>query len=351
MMNFKDFIMWEKASQDTVDVKLIYIDLVDDLVTGVLLSQIVYWYLPNKSGESKLRVQKEGNYWIAKKREDWWNEIRISPKQFDRASDLLVSKGIIEKKKFKFAGDPVVHIRLIFPIFLELLESVANSNVQKSADEGYENMTEHIENTLFNQKVNSKLTKGEVENTFKDSKEITEEASSYTENTPENYTESTSIHQADNRYVCCLTESKSNDNGWIDNNTRIIDQIFINCGFNEMDNYSEYIDGEGKEFIKPIKRAIIDMVKSRTTTIAMKNGGSKERLELSRDAVITQLLKLNISAVKMTIEAMVEYQSITPIKNSIEFAKTTLFNEIDQWECRMQQKIDFALQQYTLEKQ
>lgn len=344
MKTFRDFIAWEKASQDTVDVKLIYIDMVEDLVAGILLSQIVYWYLPNKNGESKLRVKKEGQYWIAKKREDWWDEIRISPKQFDRASEILVCKGIIEKKKFKFAGDPVVHIRLLFPTFLGLLESVTNSNVQKLTGECYKNMTEQVEDTLFNQKGNFKLPEGEDENTLNNDMKITKEIRSYTKNNSENSTESNSFHQSANQEK----ESKNSyDDGWIDNNyMEIVNKIYKNCGLDETDNYYHIKDGEGREYLQPIKRAIKDMVRNGTTTMTVISGMSRKKVEFSRDDVVSQLFKLNVHVINMAIETMVEYNSAKPIKNPIEFAKTVLFNEADQWEHRMQQKIDVAIQEY-----
>jgi len=65
---WSNFLLWETASRDTVDFKTIYVDMADDLVAGLLLSQIVYWYLPSKEGRSKLRVFKDGYYWIAKTR-------------------------------------------------------------------------------------------------------------------------------------------------------------------------------------------------------------------------------------------------------------------------------------------
>ncbi len=106
------FIAWEIASRDTIEVKLCYVDIAGDLVSGVLLSQIVYWHLPNREGKSKLRVQHKGIFWIAKKREAWWDECRITPKQFDRASSVLAKKGLIEVKTFKFNGAPMKHVRL-----------------------------------------------------------------------------------------------------------------------------------------------------------------------------------------------------------------------------------------------
>ena len=85
MDNFNDFLTWEKASKDTIDFKKVYVDVSGDLIAGLLLSQIIYWHLPSKDGKSKLRVHKKDKTWLAKQRSDWWDEIRITPKQYDRA--------------------------------------------------------------------------------------------------------------------------------------------------------------------------------------------------------------------------------------------------------------------------
>lgn len=116
--HYHEFLAWEEASRDTIDLKKIYIDVADgDLVSGVLLSQIIYWYLPSKNKQSKLKVFKmdesgQKELWLAKGREDWFEECRISPKQFDRSSGILIKLGFLEKKIFKFNGNPTVHIKL-----------------------------------------------------------------------------------------------------------------------------------------------------------------------------------------------------------------------------------------------
>jgi hypothetical protein len=108
-----EFLAWERTSLDTVDFKKTYVDMADDLVAGVLLSQIVYWYLlSKKDGRSKLRVCKDGHRWIAKARKDWWDEIRTSPKQVDRALEILEEKGIVVTALYKFNGAPTKHIRI-----------------------------------------------------------------------------------------------------------------------------------------------------------------------------------------------------------------------------------------------
>lgn len=124
MKSFDEFLTWEKLSRDTIDFKMIYVDVADDLVSGLLLSQIIYWHLPNHSGRSKLKVRKEGFYWIAKGREDWFDEIRITAKQFDRCIKILEEKNLIVRKNFRFNGSPMVHIRLNYDALIEGVNSI-----------------------------------------------------------------------------------------------------------------------------------------------------------------------------------------------------------------------------------
>ena len=80
-----------------------YVDIAEDLIAGALLGQVLYWFGAGKDGRTRARIVKDGHYWIAKARSDWWAEIRISPKQYDRAAKILKEKGFIEVKTFKFA--------------------------------------------------------------------------------------------------------------------------------------------------------------------------------------------------------------------------------------------------------
>ena len=160
MQNYQEFLAWEKMSRDTIDVKKVYIDIAEDLVAGVLLSQIIYWYLPDQEGKTKLRVERDGQLWLVKGREDWWEECRISPKQFDRAIAILQKKGLVEKKIFKFNGNPTTHIRLNFDVLIQYL-------------------------SVFTQRVKTNLPKGEKPNSPLGKNEIDERGKSITENTTE----------------------------------------------------------------------------------------------------------------------------------------------------------------------
>jgi hypothetical protein len=159
-MDIHSFFAWEQATRDTIDVKKIYIDLVDDLIAGILLSQIVFWFLPTDDGKSKLRVEKDGEYWLAKGREDWWDECRIKPRQSDEALKKLVELGIIEKRLYKFNGTPTTHLRIVWETFLKLL----NEKLQTMQDDLLENEPKTLATTGINEFVKSDLHKNEFVN-------------------------------------------------------------------------------------------------------------------------------------------------------------------------------------------
>lgn len=106
--------------------KRVYIDMAGDLVAGVVLSQIVYWHLPSRDGKARLQVEREGKLWLAKGREEWWDECRISPKQADRALEVLEERGLIEVRLFKFGRAPRKHIRICEEAFLRSWKAQVN---------------------------------------------------------------------------------------------------------------------------------------------------------------------------------------------------------------------------------
>lgn len=116
--NFYKFLAWEASTKDTIDVKRIYIDMAGDLLAGIMLSQIIYWHLPDKNGKTRLRVHKKGFWWLAKKYTDWWEEVRLTRAQARRALDILREKQLVVTDVMKFSGNPQVHIRLNWEVFL-----------------------------------------------------------------------------------------------------------------------------------------------------------------------------------------------------------------------------------------
>ncbi len=92
-----------------------YIELLrGDISAALMLSQIVYWYLPSKkTGKSKLRVFRGGRWWLAKSHQDWSDECGFSRMQARRCIKVLKEAHLIECHIFRFAGSPTMHLRLV----------------------------------------------------------------------------------------------------------------------------------------------------------------------------------------------------------------------------------------------
>lgn len=155
MSKFDEFISWESTSRDTIDFKKTYVDMAGDVLAGLVLSEIIFWYLPNKQGQSKLRIKKEKMYWIACPRHEWWNRCRLSPRQIDRCFSILVEKGLIEKKRFRFNNAPTIHIRILEDAFMEQFNAlIANPPVNPFLPNGEIGINENVKSD-FNESGNS----------------------------------------------------------------------------------------------------------------------------------------------------------------------------------------------------
>lgn len=145
-----------------------YIDIAGGLVEGTLLTQILYWCGNNKDeSKDKLKVFRNGEYWLAKGRESWWEEIRITPRQFDTAVKNLKKKNLIDTARFHFGGVPTIHVR---PIYKEINRAIDEwkENYKKVIEE--ENGKEkyvHVNSNLQNCKItdckNSNSQESEME--------------------------------------------------------------------------------------------------------------------------------------------------------------------------------------------
>lgn len=116
------FLLWELSARDMIDFKKIYVDMAGgDLNAGLMLSELVYWYLPPKQGESpnKLKVEHDGFFWIACRRYEWWERARLTPDKADAAIRALVKAGLVIKKVYKFYGNPTVHLRIATDLFMK----------------------------------------------------------------------------------------------------------------------------------------------------------------------------------------------------------------------------------------
>ncbi|RBW68242.1 hypothetical protein [Bacillus taeanensis] len=185
---WKQFLTWEKASHDTIDFKTIYVDVVGkrglvgnkknkkgeiengDIISGLLLSQIVYWYLPNKNGESKLKVKKHGHHWIVKKIDEWYDEIRLTPANYRTAMKRLEEEDLVIKKSMKDPFDrdhqkTATHIRLNIPEFMKRLGLILAALESDVHDVDDEDFNEYIEEQM---NAESLSPLGNVESTIPD---------------------------------------------------------------------------------------------------------------------------------------------------------------------------------------
>ena len=143
-MNETEFVRQESASRDVIDVKRVYIDMAGDLAAGVMLSQIVYWHLPDKNGVSRLKVERDGHFWLVKSREDWWDECRVKPRQADRILLALRLAGLIVCEVHRFSGAPTTHIRLNWPAFLTSYENTLSRYNQTVKSDVTQNVISEI---------------------------------------------------------------------------------------------------------------------------------------------------------------------------------------------------------------
>ncbi len=121
-----------------------YIDIAGGLIEGTLLSRILYWFSEDKNGKKKVRIFKDGHYWIAKQRKDWQDEIRITERQYDKAIKELKNKGFVELAKYKFNAMPTVHIRPIWENInkaVEAWEKELENQIISEYEEEYGNNT------------------------------------------------------------------------------------------------------------------------------------------------------------------------------------------------------------------
>lgn len=159
-MNVRMFLQWEKTSRDIIDFKRVYVHVADDVLAGLMLSEIVYWHLPSEDGSSRLRVEHDGFEWIAVTRAEWWDRVGLKPKQVDACIKQLVKLGIVEKKVYKFAGNPTTHLRLVWEVFLPRLEDF----VEHPPENPYRKNVDVAEKPLFpnREEPSSRIGKNQV---------------------------------------------------------------------------------------------------------------------------------------------------------------------------------------------
>lgn len=117
------FLLLKELERKRVNFEMTYVDMAKgDLIAGLLLSQIVYWFLPSKEDKIKTRATYKGRRAIAKNRNGWYEEIRVTPRQYDRGIKILQELDIVDVENSMFNGKRTPFIILNDDVFLNLYE-------------------------------------------------------------------------------------------------------------------------------------------------------------------------------------------------------------------------------------
>lgn len=173
----------------------VYVDITGDLIAGALLGQILYWFGADRNGRTRARIVKDGFYWIAKTRNDWWHEIRITAKQYDRAAKMLKDQGFIEMRTMKFNGNPTTHIRIVPHALNEAIDAWKWERVKEAGLMAAE-MPEAVGFSPFGnngipETATTVFTDGEEQDIPNGNFNVPESGISLTENTAQNTNENT----------------------------------------------------------------------------------------------------------------------------------------------------------------
>lgn len=114
---------WELESQlQPVLLRREYVEITGGLAPAILLSQLVFWFKPGKSGKPKLTIIREGKFWLAKTRNDWFEECGLTLKMYRNAIAELMELGLVEVRYWKFGNDKTSHYWLDTGALASLLE-------------------------------------------------------------------------------------------------------------------------------------------------------------------------------------------------------------------------------------
>ena len=108
---------------------LVYIDINEgNLHDAVVFAQIMYWHEPNReTGKTRLRVLKDGYWWLVKNHGDWESEVRISRRTVRNCLERIKGRGLIVYELHGHAGKKAPYIRVNWDVFKLRIEELENS--------------------------------------------------------------------------------------------------------------------------------------------------------------------------------------------------------------------------------
>lgn len=119
----KEVIKSFSGRDNSINIPVIYIKLLNDYTTAAFLNQLVYW-----SDKSK---RKDGYFY--KSHKDWQDEMCLSRYQVDRAIKKLKELELLEVVKKKANGAPTLHYKLDMDKLTKwICEKLTNGNERNS---------------------------------------------------------------------------------------------------------------------------------------------------------------------------------------------------------------------------
>jgi hypothetical protein len=97
-----------------VHLPLSYIDINEgNLNDAIVFAQIMYWHEPSaETGLSRLVIQHDGHYWLAKNHCDWYAETRVKARTIRNCLSRLQERNLIIYELNGFAGNVTPHLRI-----------------------------------------------------------------------------------------------------------------------------------------------------------------------------------------------------------------------------------------------
>jgi len=130
-----------KALKERISLPLVIIDICEGShVRAALLSQILYWSLPNdKNDNARMEYLRDEHYWIVRQDSEWWKECRVKERTVREHMLWLVEKELIISNSWlspfkdhrRTDGNKSLarHIRINWPVFAGMLEDMSINEV------------------------------------------------------------------------------------------------------------------------------------------------------------------------------------------------------------------------------
>lgn len=140
MRELAGFLYSHGATEEKLPVTpLIFVDMTGgNFLCAIMLGRIVYWSWPKRGQpaldaetggiKGKLTVFRDGHWWMARTRTEWYEEVHANHNQINHALRKLERQGLVATRRYKFRGVPTTHVRLLPERFWAAYEAACRTN-------------------------------------------------------------------------------------------------------------------------------------------------------------------------------------------------------------------------------